>query len=196
MFVTFEGPEGAGKSTVIRALAEQLSPGRQVLVTREPGDGPVGRQIREILLHGEHVEPRAELFLFLADRAQHVESIVQPALAAGALVLCDRYCDSTLVYQGYARGLDLNMLRNLNRMASGGLNPDLTLLLDLPPEIGLARQNAQDRLDREPIEFHRKVRNGFLEEAKLDPARYRVIDASQEVDRVVADCARAISERL
>lgn len=197
MFVTLEGPEGAGKSTVIKELAERFSAqGLEVLVTREPGDGPVGKQIREILLHGEAIASRTELFLFLADRAQHVEAIVQPALARGVIVLCDRYSDSTLVYQGYGRGLDLGLLGGLNDIATGGLKPDLTLLLDLPPEVGLARQSSKDRLDNEPIEFHRKIRNGFLAEASVEPLRWVVVDAQQSVEDVVAACAVAIAAKL
>ena len=196
MFITLEGPEGAGKSTVIKELAGRLAAtGVKTLVTREPGDGPVGQKIRDILLHGEAIHPHAELFLFLADRAQHVETVILPALEGGATVLCDRYADSTLVYQGYGRGLDIQLLRDLNHVATGGLEPNLTLLLDLPPELGIARIRHKDRLDQEPIEFHEKIRSGFLEEAKLDPVRWIVINALQPVDMVIEDCEKAINER-
>ncbi len=180
MFITFEGPEGAGKTTLIKSVAEHLkAKGKDVLVTREPGAGSVGKSIREILLHGETLDPKCELFLFLADRSQHVATIIQPHLELGGVVLCDRHADSTVVYQGYGRGLDLETLRAWNRFATGGLVPDLTFLLDLEPEIGLARIQDKDRLDSEPIEFHRKIRNGFLAEAALSPERWRILDASR-----------------
>jgi len=180
MFVTFEGPEGAGKTTLITALATRLrAEGHTVLVTREPGAGEFGTQVRRILLESGDVHPRAELFLFLADRSNHVETIVKPALARGEIVLCDRYADSTVVYQGHARGLDIDLLRDLNRVATGGLQPRFTFLLDLPPSVGLSRGTKGDRMDREPIEFHEKVRAGFLSEAQRDPARWVVVDAEQ-----------------
>ena len=193
MFVTFEGPEGAGKSTALAALAARLrEAGHEVVTTREPGAGEFGPAVRDLLLHGEHLDPRTELFLFLADRAQHGSSTVRPALAAGKIVLCDRYADSTLVYQGHARGLDLAELRRLNDFATGGLVPDLTLLLDLDVRAGLSRQAGQDRFDSEPDEFHQKVREGFLAEALLDPARWKKIDASQPPDDVAEACWEAL----
>lgn len=196
MFVTFEGPEGSGKSTAIIAIAERLrSEGREVVTTREPGAGEVGRAIREILLHGEELDAKAELFLFLADRAQHGASVIRPALAASKIVLCDRYIDSTVAYQGHARGLDVEELRRLNDTATDGLRPDLTLLFDLDVEVGLKRLNDQDRLDNEPLEFHRKVRDGYLKEMEHDPARWLKIDASQRIDSVVEQCWEAISSR-
>ncbi|MBI1756764.1 MAG: dTMP kinase [Fimbriimonas ginsengisoli] len=195
MFVTFEGPEGAGKTTVLKAVARRLeADGQRVVMTREPGEGEIGAKIRDILLSGGDLSPAAELFLFLADRAQHVASVIKPALAAGAFVLCDRYSDSTLVYQGYGRGLDLETLRGLNQLATGGLTPDLTLLLDLDPELGLARLSLDkmDRMDRESIEFHRKVRDGFLREAKREPARWRVIDAAVPIAGVILACCQEV----
>jgi dTMP kinase len=193
VFVSFEGPEGAGKSTVIATVAQALTAdGWDVLVTREPGDGPVGAEIRKVLLHGETLDSKAELLLFLADRAQHVADIVRPALEGGRTVLCDRYADSTVVYQGCARGLDRQTLRNWNAFATGGLMPDLTLLLDLPAEVGLSRVQNKDRLDSEPLDFHRKVRQGFLDEAAADPGRWRVLDATQPVDDVVKQALAAI----
>jgi dTMP kinase len=197
VFVTLEGPEGAGKSTVARRLASALEgTGREVLLTREPGSGPVGQRLRSVLLDSEGMTQKCELFLFLADRAQHVESVVRPALERGAIVLCDRYADSTIVYQGHARGLDLEVLRSLNEFATGGLDPDLTLLLDLDPKTGLARLESKDRLDSEPLEFHQKVRNGFLEEAKIEPKRWEVIDASRSPDEVFDDCWKVLQSRF
>lgn len=179
MFITFEGPEGAGKSTAIRAVAESLeSRGTKVLITREPGAGDFGLKVRELLLHGDDLPIWTELFLFLADRSHHVERMIRPALAHGTTVLCDRHADSTVVYQGYARGLDIEKLRELNLIATGGLKPDRTFLLDLPVEIGLARLQNPDRLDREPLAFHQKVREGFLAEAQREPERWRIIDST------------------
>jgi dTMP kinase len=149
-----------------------------------------------MVLHGENLSPKCELFLFLADRAQHVESIVRPALVAKQLVLCDRYSDSTLVYQGYGRGLDKDLLREWNDFATGGLVPDLTLLLDIEPELGLARIVGKDRLDSEPLDFHQAVRQGFLAEAEQDPSRWSVVDASRDLETVVDDCWAAILRSL
>lgn len=186
MFITFEGPEGAGKSTAIRAVAERLrEAGREVLVTREPGAGTFGASVREILLHGEEMPAESELFLFLADRAHHVRRIIVPALAQGSWVLCDRYADSTFVYQAVARGLDSNFIRSANDFATGGLVPNRTFLLDLPAEVGLSRLVSQDRLDAQPLEFHRKVRQGFLDLAQEEPGRWHVVDATQSAEAVV-----------
>ncbi|HXH60021.1 MAG TPA: dTMP kinase [Fimbriimonadaceae bacterium] len=197
MFVTLEGPEGAGKSTVMRGLASRISEGgREVVETREPGAGEFGSAVRDLLLHGEDIDPKTELFLYLADRAEHVAKIVRPALERGAVVLCDRHADSTVVYQGYGRGLDLGLLRDLNAMATGGLKPDLTLLLDIDPAVGLSRTTKGDRLDREPLEFHQKVRGGFLDEAKREPDRWVVIDASRSAEAVLDACWLAASARL
>lgn len=194
MFITFEGPEGSGKSTAIETLRSRL-PGT-VLVTREPGSGLVGAEIRRILLHGDELADRCELFLFLADRAQHIETIVKPALARGEIVLCDRHADSTVVYQGYGRGLELDRLRELNRFATGGLKPDLTLLFDIEPEFGLARVENKDRLDSESLDFHRKVREGFLAEMDLDPGRWVRVDAARSREEVAKDAEKAILDRM
>ena len=194
MFVTLEGPEGSGKSTVVQLLAERLrEAGMDVLTTREPGAGDVGQAVRQILLHGGSIEPLTELFLFLADRSEHVAKTVRPALARGQVVLCDRHADSTVVYQGYARGLDLARLRSLNELATGGLKPDLTLLLDLDVRTGVARTQDKDRLDNEPIEFHERVRAGFLAEADREPGRWRAVDASRPLDEVVEECWKALT---
>lgn len=197
MFITFEGPEGAGKTTIIQRLGERLrGEGRDVVVTREPGSGSVGGRIREVLLHSEALDSRCELFLFLADRANHVASLVRPALERGAVVLCDRYSDSTVVYQAHARGLDPMGVRELNAFATDGLVPDLTLLLDLDPEIGLKRLITKDRLDAEPIMFHRRVREGFLAEARREPLRWRIVDATKPVEAVEFVCYAWIKEML
>jgi len=190
MFVTFEGPEGAGKSTALARVAASLrEEGRDVLTTREPGAGVLGSQIRQILLHGEEMPPVSELFLFLADRAHHVANIIRPALAAGTWVLCDRHADSTYVYQALVRGLDREFVRAANTFATGGLVPDRTFLFDLDVKVGLSRLTSHDRLDAQPLEFHQRVREGFLECAR-EGGRWVVVDASQPIDRVVAEVLR------
>jgi dTMP kinase len=197
VFITLEGPEGAGKSTVVPRLRAALQATQsEVLVTREPGEGEFGKQVRQMLLHSEHMSPEAELFLFLADRAHHVATLIKPALSRGATVICDRYADSTLVYQGYGRGLDVNRVREMNDFATGGLKPDLTILLDLPPEVGLARIAEKDRLDSESLAFHQRVREGFLAEAKLEPNRWVIIDAAAEVGTVLLDTTEAVQRAL
>lgn len=197
MFITFEGPEGAGKTTAIVTVAARLrEDGHAVLVTREPGSGSVGKQIREILLHGEAIDARTELFLFLADRANHVATVIRPALEQGEVVICDRYADSTVVYQSHARGFEASRVRELNELATGSLVPDLTLLLDLDPEIGLKRLSQLDRMDAEPILFHRRVRDGYLHESRREPTRWRVIDATGSFDAVAEQCYANIAQVL
>lgn len=198
IFVTLEGPEGAGKSTLQAALVEAiLEHGKQVLATREPGGaGEVGQKIRQILLEGGALTPLTEVFLFLADRAQHVEGTIRPALREGKIVICDRYSDSTIVYQGYGRGLDIDSLRSWNEDATDGLVPDLTLLLDLEPSVGLARSLKGDRLDQEPLEFHERVRAGFLAEASRDPHRWHILDAQQEPKALAASALDIIISKL
>ena len=189
MFVTLEGMEGSGKSTLARGLAARFAAdGRRVVVTREPGGCALGGRIRSILLDaGSVISARAELFLFLADRAQHVEEIVRPALERGDVVISDRYADSTIVYQGCGRGLDMEELRRLNDAAVRGLWPDRTFVLDLPPEVGLARargRNERDgvavtegRFEAEAVAFHVAVREGFLRWAGLNAPRCVTLDA-------------------
>lgn len=197
MFITFEGPEGGGKSTVIRKIAEHLQGiGREVVLTREPGAGDFGLAVRRLLLEGSEINSRSELFLFMADRANNIEAIIKPALAAGKIVLCDRHADSTVAYQGYGRGLDIAWLKALNASAVNGTTPKLTFLFDLDPVVGLQRIADKDRLDREPIEFHQKVRNGFLAEAALEPHRWRIINAEKQPDEVFADCLSVVITEL
>jgi dTMP kinase len=199
LFVAFEGGEGVGKSTQIRLAAEWLrSVGREVLETREPGGTPLGAELRRLVLDPDgQVGPRAEALLYAADRAQHVEHVIAPALAAGAVVLTDRYVDSTLAYQGAGRGLD--DARVVTEWATGGLTPQLTVLLDLDPELGLARAGARgvrpDRLESADLAFHHAVRDGFRALAAAEPARYLVLDASGSPEAVAA-AVRAGLERL
>jgi len=197
MFITLEGIEGSGKTSQIHAMARWLEAnGHDSLVTREPGGTAIGGQIRRVLLHpgNDDLAPGAELLLYVADRVQHLETVIRPALAAGKVVVCDRYFDATLVYQGYARGLDKAMIRQLHQLACSGLTPDLTLLLDLAPEEGLARAwqriqsdsaHAQEsRFEKEKLAFHRRVREGYLDLARREPDRYTVIDAAADVQAV------------
>lgn len=190
MFITLEGTEASGKSTHLRLLADELSRlSYPVFTTREPGGSPVGDQIRNILLHGEALDATAELMLFLADRAQHVSQVIRPHLENGDIVLCDRYADSTVCYQGYGRGLDIVFLRSLNRFVTKDLQPDLTLVFDLPIEIALTRRKREegDRIDCEEVSFHQRVREGFLKEVAREPERFRVIDASTSIEAVFKD---------
>lgn len=198
MFITVEGIEGAGKSAIIGHLAEALRQrGQKILLTREPGGCPLGLQLRQLLLNASSkLEPLAELFLFQADRAQHVSEIILPALKQGKWVLCDRYYDSTLAYQGYGRGLDLQGLKQLNSLASQELRPDLTLLLDLPPKTGLSRargrneelglSHSEGRFEAETLAFHQRIREGFLALAKEEPQRWRIINAAAPLEEVQA----------
>ena len=195
MFITFEGPEGSGKTTLIGKLAESLrAQGRDVVVTREPGAGPFGSEIRRLLLESGDLPPTSELFLFLADRACHVAQIVRPALERGAIVLCDRYTDSTLAYQGYGRGFDRELLRRLNAMATKELVPTMTFLLDLPPAEGLARLTRKDRLDAETMDFHERVRAGFLTEADRAPHRFVIVDATRCAEDVFDEVASRLAQ--
>lgn len=207
-FITFEGGDGTGKTTQIRAFESWLaSKGKNCVVTREPGGSSLGATIRKMVVEvGEKpLAPAAELFLYLADRAQHVAEVIQPAVAAGKIVLCDRFTDSTLAYQGYGRGLDLSLVRQFNSIADGGMQPDLTFVFDCQVEVGLGRtaqrQAAaqsgaprEDRFEREKLEFHERVRQGFLALARLEPARIRVIDASVSVEEVTKQIRSVIEQ--
>lgn len=210
-FISLEGGDGTGKTTQLKALEKHLlSRGQACLVTREPGGTALGRLIRRVLLEtgGQPVTSPAELFLYLADRAQHVQEVILPALKAGRIVICDRYTDSTLAYQGYGRGLDLELLRRLNDIANSGVQPDLTLLLDCPVELGLSRtaqrrldagaegRNREDRFERETLVFHERVRAGFLELARREPNRFRVIDGTRPVGEVAQQIKTIVDEKL
>ena len=192
LFITLEGIEGSGKSTHIRHLAEELTrAGHRVLQTREPGGTASAEAIRQILLSvstHERITPLTEALLILAARCQHLTYLIRPALRQGTVVLCDRFSDSTFAYQGFARGLDLQWLRAANEVATGGLTPDLTLVLDLPVSVGLARRRAgrgqQNRLDRETERFHLKVRRGFLALAAEAPSRMTIVNANRPMQEV------------
>ena len=189
-FVCFEGGDGAGKSTQVRLLTEALeTAGRSVLVTRQPGGTELGVAIRQLVLHGDHVSPRAEALLFAADKAHHVDELIRPALAAGQVVITDRYTDSSIAYQGAGRDLGADEIRDLQHWAVAGVLPDLTVVLDVTPEVGRARRGEQpDRLESEADAFHGAVRQGFLDLAAREPGRYLVVDAGlapQQVHAIV-----------
>ncbi len=194
-FVVFEGGEGAGKSTQARMLAKTLrAAGHEVVETREPGGTPAAEAMRTVLLGPEFVGlgDRAEALLFAASRSDHVRAVIAPALQRGAVVVCDRYIDSSLAYQGIARDLGIADVRAINRWATAGLVPDVTVVLDVNPETGLRRAGAPDRLESEPLEFHRRVAQAFLELAAEAPDRYLVLDAA----RKPAELAAAIASRI
>jgi len=200
VFITFEGGEGAGKSTQIEMLAEFLrSAGHEVLTLREPGSSAVSEAIRAILLDAQNSElsARAELFLYQAARAQLTEEVIKPALERGTVVLCDRFFDSTTAYQGYARGLDIADIEKFNLFATAGIVPDLSIVLDLPPEVGLARatqSSAPDRLESENMQFHQQVREGFLTIATVEPKRVKVVDAMGDTDVIAAEVQSLIDD--
>lgn len=199
-FVAFEGGEGAGKSTQVRLLADSLTDqGREVLTTFEPGDTEVGRQLRQILLGHQtgDIDPRTEALLYAADRAEHVASVVAPALAAGSVCITDRYIDSSIAYQGAGRTLDPADIEYISRWASSGLWPDLTIVLDIDPAVGLTRfDTPADRLESEPLAFHQRVREHFLALSSRNPERYLVLDATAPVDVVAVAVRDAVLGRL
>ena len=209
MFITFEGIEGTGKTTQIKLLTEHLQVrGCDVLLTLEPGGSRIGRELRKMLLNMESrdLAPEAELFLYLADRAQHLAQVIVPALEAGKVVICDRFADSTVVYQGYGRGLDPKQLHQFNAVAVQGRWPDLTVLLDLEPEVGLKRAmtrnlregkvNEEGRFEAESLEFHNRVREGYLTWAAIHQERIRIVDADRSPDEVFEDIRILVDEFL
>lgn len=205
MFITLEGIEGAGKTTQLEKIVAFIrSKGYECVISREPGGTLIGRQIRGVLLDpaNKGMDATTELLLYIADRVEHIHTFIQPHVAAGRVVVCDRYFDATMVYQGYARGLDKVLIRNLHREVCNGLQPDLTLLFDLSPEIGLARARkaidsggrakSETRFENEKLAFHHKVREGYLDMARQEPNRFHIIDAGQIPEEV----AFAIETRL
>ena len=206
MFISLEGIEGCGKTTQLDHISVFLEKiGRPFVVTREPGGTDIGKKIRSILLDpaSNDLEPTAELLLYMADRAQHINSVIKPRLAEGKIVVCDRYYDATVAYQGFARGLGVNYIRDLHRMILEDFKPDLTILLDLSPRTGLSRawqeldsgnrSGAESRFEEEAISFHEKVRAGYLEIARLEPKRFKIIDASPEIDVVQTEIQKVLT---
>jgi dTMP kinase len=202
MFITLEGPEGSGKTSHIKPLADWLaSQGRRVFVTREPGGTDIGEQIRAVIhdLKNTEMHPRTETLLYQAARAQIVEQVIRPKLAEGFVVLCDRYSDSTVAYQGYGHRQDLDQVRALVRYATGGLVPDLTVLLDVDVEVGLRRKAGDqdwNRMDAQTMEFYRRVRRGYLEMVKQEPGRWRAVDAGQDWEAVQEEARQVITDWL
>ena len=187
LFITFEGGDGCGKTTQIKLLDEYLkNKGYKTLLTREPGSVGLGEKVREILLNYDgEVSPVCESFLFLADRAQNVDCIIRPALEEGTIVICDRHTDSSVAYQGYGRGLDIDRINMLNNIATSGLKPDLTIVLDVDVETSQARVGSEkDRMESAGIEFFERVRQGFLEIAKQEPDRVKVVDSKQSIEDI------------
>ena len=209
MFITFEGIEGSGKTTQIKYIFEFLKDrGHDCVMTREPGNTKIGKKIRKILLDPDNKDmtPLTELLLYMADRAQHIKEVILPSLSEGKIVLCDRYYDATVAYQGFSRGLDIEFINNLHRLILDDLKPDLTFLLDLPPEIGLsrawkqiengARTRSESRFEQETLAFHEKVRTGYLALARLEPYRFRVTNASADESQVRNDIMAVLNAVL
>jgi len=202
LFITLEGPEGSGKTSHLSHLADYLrNKGYSVFTTREPGGTSIGEQIREVIhdLKNQEMHPRTETLLYQAARAQIVEQIIKPRLASGEVVISDRYYDSTIAYQGYGHQQDLDQVRALVKYATGGLIPDLTILLDLDVEVGLGRKkkdNEWNRLDAYTVEFHKRVRAGYLEMVKAEPKRWEVVDAGQPWEAVQEELRRVILNQV
>lgn len=203
MFVTFEGPEGSGKSSQIVLLASFLQEhGFAVVQTREPGGTPIGDEIRACVhnVANTAMTPVAEMLLYSASRAQHVGELIRPSLTAEKIVLCDRFADSTIAYQGYGRGLDLDQLHQVTKIATGGLRPDLTFLLDIDVEVGLSRRTGggleMNRLDLEAVQFHQRVRDGYHQLAKAEPGRWVIVDAERPLLIIQQDLQTELLARL
>ena len=207
-FITFEGVEGSGKTTQIQRLKKYLTQrGIPCKVTREPGGCPIGEKVRKILLNPDHREmvPMSELLLYEAARAQHVNDMIKPFLKKGGVILCDRFNDATLAYQGYGRRIDLRWIERLNHLSSQGIRPDVTFLLDCPSDVGLKRalqrnrvlkQEREERFEKEEIQFHRRVRKGYLAIAKKEPRRVKVIDTRQGEDKVFNKIRKTVDNLL
>lgn len=198
-FITFEGADGCGKTTQSKLVQEYLeNSGYEVIWTREPGAKGLGQNIRELLLHYDgEVAPMCEAFLFLADRAQHIEHLIKPAVDEGKIVICDRHTDSTIAYQGYGRGEDIKQLKYLNSLATGDIKPDLTFVFDVSTEVAQKRVgDEKDRMESAGMEFHKKVRQGYLEIAKQEPERVKVIDANNNIERVFEDTKKMLEKFL
>ena len=199
IFITFEGADGCGKTTQLELIKKYLDDkGYKTLKTREPGATELGLELRKILLHYEKpVSDAAETYLYLADRAQHVEFEIKPALDEGSIVLCDRFTDSTLSYQGYARGQNLDTIKKLNEIATGGLKPDLTIVFDIDSEIAQKRLgDTKDRLEKEGLEFHKALRLGYLEIAKKDSKRVKVINSNDSIENIHKKVVDLIKEKF
>lgn len=202
IFISFEGIEGTGKTIQSKLLYEYLiKKGYKVILTGEPGGTQIGEKIRELLLSIEHkgMTPLAELLLYNASRAQHIQEVILPAMSKGAIVITDRFTDSTVAYQGYGRGIDLNIINSIKKMVAAGLQPDITILLDLDVEVGLRRNrgiNKTDRLELEDVEFHKRVRNGYLEIAAKEPERIKLRDASKSIKQVQNKIIKIITDFL
>ena len=199
-FITFEGPEGSGKTTVLNQINKLLSENYNVISTREPGGVSTGEEIRNILLDGENIDIRTEALLFAASRREHLVEKVIPALKNNKVVLCDRYIDSSLAYQGHSRGIGIEEVKKINEFAINGLYPDLTIYLDIDAEVGreriLKNQRSQNRLDKETLTFHQKVIEGYKTLIKTNPERFKVIDATQNIESVVSDTYEIILSYL
>ena len=209
MFITLEGIEGSGKTTQLEHMVEYLTlNGHNCAVTREPGGTDIGQQIRAILLNpgNQALDPLSELLLYAADRAQHIKTKIIPDLSAGKTVICDRFFDATTVYQGYGRALPISIINKLHEIVLGGLKPDLTILFDLPVDVGLSRawkqindgsrSDLETRFEKEALAFHQKIRDGYLELARMEPERFAVIDGSGDEDTVFTRLSAALAARL
>jgi dTMP kinase len=203
LFITFEGPEGSGKTTQVKRLVKWLqNRGYDALAVREPGGTSISEQIREVLhsLNNREMQPRTEILLYCAARAQLVGQVIRPHLQSGGVVLCDRYADSTLAYQGYGRGLDLPTLRMILDFATGGLRPDLTLYLDMDVEAGLKRKRTSgdewNRMDDLEVDFHRRVRSGYMEMIAQEPARWMMVDAARDAETIAKEIREIVERRL
>lgn len=199
LFITFEGADGCGKTTQMDLLAEYLkNNGKEVLLTREPGGKGLGEKVREILLNYDgDVSDKCESFLFLADRAQNIDIIVNPAVEKGKIVLCDRHIDSTVAYQGYGRGLDIERINMLNNLATNGHKPYLTFVFDIDVETSMKRVGKEkDRMESAGIDFHNRVRKGYLELAKQEPKRIKVLDATKSIEEIHNNVIEIINEKL